>query len=244
MARLTFLLLTFFVIGAAQAKVNLNPEFGSLQYRANSVFSPDQPDPRRYMDEVLVIFHGFMSAIPNSTYKRIHKQFFESMTVIGVNYDALDVPATVGFLETVKKKYLRGRKVTVLGTSLGGFWAVYFGDRIGAQKVVLLNPVVDPGGQLEKYVGKVRLNPRRDKFVRVTRERLDGYGAIHLRRAYEPRTLLILTANDELVDPYLTRKAFENRSNVEMIWYPTGGHTINLRKHPAMDRIKEFIRSP
>lgn len=237
------LMLTFFAIGAAQAQVDLNPEYGSPHYLAYSVFSPDEPDPQKFKDQVLVVFHGFMSAVPNGTYKRIRKKFFESMTVIGVNYDPLDVPATVAFLDAVNEKYLKGRKVTVLGTSVGGFWARYFGNRIGAHKVVLLNPVVDPRRQLERWVGKVRKNRRRKQSVRVTRAGLEGYGAIPMRRDRDPRTLLILSADDKVLDPYLAKKTFATSSNVELTWYQTGGHTINLRKHPALERIRAFVRS-
>ena len=243
MRRMTFLFLTFFVIGAAQAKVELNPEYGSPLYLAQSVFSPDEPDPRKFKNEVLVVFHGFMSAVPNGTYKRIRKKFFKTMTVIGVNYDPLDVPATVRFLDAVKEKYLKGRKVTVLGTSIGGFWAWYFGNRIGAYRVVMLNPVVDPRGQLGKWVGKIKKNRRRKQTIHITREKLDGYGGIRMRRDRDPRTLLILSADDKVIDPYLAKKTFETKSNVELTWYRTGGHTINLKTHPALDRIREFVRS-
>lgn len=68
MRRMIFLFLTFFVIGAAEAKVNLNPEYGGLPYRPPSVFSPDESDPQKFKNEVLVVFHGFMSAVANGTY--------------------------------------------------------------------------------------------------------------------------------------------------------------------------------
>lgn len=109
--------------------------------------------------------------------------------------------------------------------------------------MVLLNPVVDPRGQLRKWVGKTRKNKRRKQDVHVTSEGLDGYGAIRIRRDHDPRTLLILSEDDRILDPNLSKKMFETRPNVELTWYPTGGHTINLKKHPALNRIREFVRS-
>lgn len=240
---IVFLLLTFSMIGAARAKMDLNPEFGSRAYIAPSVFSPDEPDPRKFRNDVLVVFHGFLSAVPNGTYKRVRKLFFKSMTVIGINYDPLDVPATIEFLDAVNEKYLAGRKVTVLGTSLGGYWARYFGNRIGAYRVVLLNPLTNPRRQLEKWVGTTRMNNRRNRAVRVTRDGIDGYGGMRLRRGHDPRTLLILSADDTVSDPYLTKKNFATQPNVELVWYRTGGHTIDLRKHPALERIRKFVLS-
>jgi predicted esterase YcpF (UPF0227 family) len=236
-----FLFLTLFWIGDAEGKMDLNPPYGSPTYFVQSVFTPDEPDPKKFKNDVLVVFHGLMSAVPNGTYKRIRKQFFKSMTVIGINYDPLDVPATVKFLDAVKKKYLVGRKVTVLGTSLGGYWARYFGNRIGAYRVVLLNPITSPRVQLKKWVGMTRVNTRRKRAVRVTRDQLDAYGEVPKFRGLRPRTLLILSADDKAIDPHMARKKLASQPNVELAWYRTGGHTINLRKHPALARITKFL---
>ena len=94
-----------------------------------------------------------MSAIPNGTYKRVLKALKQERTVIGINYDPLDVAGTVKFLDEVYAQRLKGRRVTTLGTSLGAFWALYFGERFRAEKVIMVNPLVAPAEQLKKFAG-------------------------------------------------------------------------------------------
>ena len=153
-------------LAPALAQVNLNPPYGDAAYDAFTVLSPDAPDPEAARKDVIVVFHGFTSALPNGTYKRVRKFFKKTHTVIGVNYDPLDIDRTLAFLDTVGETWLKGRNTTVFGTSLGAFWAELFGKRIGAQKIVLLNPVTEPRRQLSRYIGKEKTNKRRVQTFR------------------------------------------------------------------------------
>ena len=143
----------FFSTNSVYAQVNLNPPYGSVDYKPYSVFSADKSYVVNKKNDVIVVFHGFKSAIPNGTFKIIRKSFLQSHLVIGINYDPLNVGGTLEFLNNVHEEWLTGRNVTVLGTSAGAYWANLFGHRIGAQKIILLNPVTDPVRQLGKYIG-------------------------------------------------------------------------------------------
>ncbi|MEM7212287.1 MAG: hypothetical protein AAF479_10415, partial [Pseudomonadota bacterium] len=52
-------------------KPNVNPEWGTAPYNANTIFTPDRDVGVPFKEKILVVFHGFRSAVPNGTYKRI-----------------------------------------------------------------------------------------------------------------------------------------------------------------------------
>lgn len=228
---------------AKGAKPNLNPEYGDPAYKAFTVFSPDAPTPGDYRDSVVVVLHGFMSALPNGTFKRVRKKLLKTHTALGLNYDPLDVEGTVAFLGAVAAEHLQGKNVTVLGTSLGGFWARYLGALIDARTVVLLNPVIDPARHMRKHEGSTRENRRRIKNYEIRPGIFDAYERFDINAMAGPPTLLIVARDDDRLDPEIALAALGSVAGVRTQVYAKGGHTINLKKHPALARIAHFVLS-
>lgn len=237
-------LLLIFLSATAAAKPDLNPEYGDPTYRANSVFSPDATSPADYKSRVMVVFHGFMSAVPNGTFKRLYRKFRRDYTVIGINYNPLEVERTLTLLNEVAVRHLQGREITVVGTSLGGFWARYFGKLTRAHRVVMLNPLVRPQRQLQKYAGRTRQNVRRARKYVIRQTDLAEYARFDVRRFDGPPTLLIVTLDDDQIDPNIAIRTYRGSANMTIEAYESGGHTIKLQRHNALDRIADFLASP
>lgn len=228
---------------AAAEKVNLNPEWGEAPYQAPSFFIPDDIEGKPTKDKVLIVFHGFKSAVPNGTFKRIYKLFRDTHTVIGINYNYFDIDGTKQRLDALAKDRLAGREVAVLGTSLGGFWADWYGNHIGAKQIVLLNPVTEPARLLQKYVGKTVESERRAYTFPVTAEDVAKYQDIAVEVSETPAILLIMTADDDRQIMTDTIPNFTNRGRLTLEIFPKGGHTINLKKHPARQVIRDYVLS-
>ncbi len=228
----------------ASAQVDLNPPYGDPPYKAFTVFSPDAPDPDAMLEDVMVVFHGFTSAVPNGTYKRVREAFRETHTVIGINYDPLDIERTLAFLDTVEEKWLKGRRTVVFGTSFGAFWADVYGHRIRAQKIVLLNPITEPARQLSKYVGEQATNKRRAQSFLVEASALERYASLGASELNGISRLVVLSADDEALDFRDALNVFAGREKTITMVYPDGGHTMDLRKHPARASIVEFVSNP
>lgn len=230
------------VLLAAGAKPQLNPEYGSPEYQAPSIFTPDRAVGRPIRDDVVVVFHGFRSAVPNGTFKRVRKLLKKSHTTIGVNYNYFDIDGTKALLAKLAEEELAGRNVTVFGTSLGGFWADWFGRQIGADQIVMINPVPTPSEELKKYVGKTEESTRRAISFETSAADVAGYRAIEDGGHAPIPTLLILTRDDDALDYRLSEQRFADRPNLELVMFDEGGHTLNLKKHPARDVIKAFVQ--
>ena len=225
----------------ARAEANLNPEYGDAAYRAFSVFAPTASQPEDYGEDVVVVFHGFMSAVPNGTFKRVFRRLRATHTVIGINYQPLDVRGTVSFLDGVHQRLLKNKCVTTLGTSLGAYWALQFGTRIGAAKVVMLNPVMSPHAQLQRFVGTEQQNIRRQVVYRPTSRALERYRELGVPTPGPSKSLLILTRDDDVLDYRIALDHFREMRGTDLIVYASGGHTVPLKKHPALDVITSFI---
>lgn len=236
-------LLAVLVTPAVAGKVNLNPEWGEAPYQAPSLFIPDDIEGKPTKDKVLVVFHGFKSAVPNGTFKRVYKLFRDTHTVIGVNYNYFDIDGAKQQLDALAKDRLAGREVVVLGTSLGGFWADWYGNQIGAKQIVLLNPVTQPAKLLQKYIGKTVESERRAYTFPVTAEDVAKYKSIAVEVSEAPAILLILTSDDDRSIMTDTIPNFTNRGRLTLEIFPKGGHTINLKKHPARQVIRDYVLS-
>lgn len=228
-------------VSPAIAQPDLNPPYGDPAYRAYTVFSPDAPDPAQARTDIVVVFHGFRSAVPNGTYKRVREALGETHTVIGINYETLDADRTAAFLEEVEARWLEGRRVVVVGTSMGGYWAYLFGNRVGARAIVMLNPVVDPARQLAKYVGKQTVNRRRARSFTVDGAAIQRYAPLQPPPRGAIPTLVLLAADDARLDYRKALRLFDGRTNTTVTVYPKGGHNLNLRTHPARAAIVEFV---
>ena len=191
---------------------------------------------------MVVVFHGFLSAIPNGTYKRVLKALKQERTVIGINYDPLDVAGTVKFLDEVYAQRLKGRRVTTLGTSLGAFWALYFGERFRAEKVIMVNPLVAPAEQLKKFAGTDLVSEKRAQTYHPTVEALNGYREIEVDAAKVRRILLILSRDDDVLNYRLALAKHLSHQGTDVVLYSEGGHTLQLKTHPAIDAIAGFVQ--
>ncbi|MEM9044681.1 MAG: YqiA/YcfP family alpha/beta fold hydrolase [Pseudomonadota bacterium] len=228
-------------LASAETKINLNPQYGSQVYFPPAIFTPDLDAGVSMKDQVIVVFHGFRSALPNGTFKRIREMMSETHSVIGVNYEYFDIEGTKKLLGQLRTDYLKGREVAVVGTSLGGYWANWFGHQVEADKIVLLNPVSNPAIFLRKYIALVVPSQRRDISFFVSAEDVARYREIPIERSEDPKTLLILTEDDPRIDHLETLSAWGGEPNVETLVYRSGGHTMNLKKHPAREAVRSFL---
>jgi hypothetical protein len=107
-----------------------------------TLYSGQGETAAEFKENVILMLHGFASAMPNRTYKVLNRAFGATHTVVGFNYDYVDVAANRAELQELYDRFLEGRNLIVVGTSLGGFWANYFANHVGARGAILINPVV------------------------------------------------------------------------------------------------------
>ena len=90
-------------------------------------------------------------------------------------------------------------QLTLVGSSLGGFYATWLAEQLGC-RAVLLNPAVDPARDLDKHVGATTTFHTNEPFE-FKPEYVDELRALAVARITQPeRYLLVAATGDELLD--------------------------------------------
>ncbi len=149
---------------------------------------------------MILYLHGFRSS-PQSFKARY---LGERMQVLGLAHDyvcpqlpaspAAAIQLALGFAAACPVEQL-----TVVGSSLGGFYATWLAEHLGC-RAVLLNPAVKPPRDLESYVGVTTHYHSVEPFE-FKRDYIDELKALTIEKITVPqRYFLIAATGDEVLD--------------------------------------------
>lgn len=190
-------------------------------------------------DDILLVFHGFASAMPNGAYKRLNETLSQHFTVVGFNYDYFDLEANDAAMSLVWEDLLADRNVVFAGTSLGGFWADYYAEQFGVERVILVNPVVDPVDQLRQFIGEHYVEKRQEDLT-VTVADVEKYVGREAGNNTDISRLVILTKDDDILDFSLAQQKYAGANDAVFI-FDQGGHTLNLGESRFADLLIDFL---
>ena len=149
---------------------------------------------------MILYLHGFRSS-PRSFKARVMQ---ERMTAAGRAGDLIcpQLPASPKAameLALLLAERHAPHNLSIVGSSLGGFYATWLAERLGV-RAVLLNPSVDPLKNLEKHVG-VTTNWHSDEPFEFRPEYIDELADLKVARITQPeRYFLIAATGDEVLD--------------------------------------------
>jgi predicted esterase YcpF (UPF0227 family) len=111
----------------------------------------------------------------------------------------------------IEREAPAGRDLTLIGSSLGGFYATHLAEQYGA-RAVLINPAIRPHDDLRPYLGP-QGNPFTGEEYAVTPEHFDELSMLAVTRITAPeRYFLLVRTGDELLD-WHEAVAFYARAN-------------------------------
>jgi predicted esterase YcpF (UPF0227 family) len=149
---------------------------------------------------MILYLHGFRSS-PGSFKAR---KMAAHMKALGRSEEFLcpqlpDSPlAAMQMLETTLAG-CAASQLTILGSSLGGFYATWLAEKIGC-KAILLNPAVQPPRDLVNYVG-VTTAYHSDAVFEFKKEYVDQLRAYTVENITRPERYFLLAATgDEVLD--------------------------------------------
>jgi hypothetical protein len=111
--------------------------------------------------------------------------------------------------------------VTLVGSSLGGFYATHLAEKHGL-RAVLLNPAVTPQLDLESYLGTQR-NLYTGEAYELTRDHIAEWRALEMPVIHPERYLLIVETGDEALD---YREAVRKYAGARQVVIEGGDHTL------------------
>ena len=171
---------------------------------------------------MLIYLHGFNSS-PGSHKARVLKSYMEEH---GLD-DEYCCPAlphlperAIAAIEAEIVKYPRD-SITLIGSSLGGFYATYLAER-HKLRAVLINPAVYPHQGLRAFLGSQR-NLYTGEQYEVTEEHLRQMQQLYLPRIDARRYLLLVETLDEVLD---YREAVKKYEGSRQIVIEGGDHSL------------------
>jgi len=207
----------------------------------HTLYTQDDEPAEAYKPRVLLLLHGLKSAMPNHDYGVIYEAFADSYTVAGFNYDYTDVMANVREFDDLFARFLDGRAVTVIGTSLGGFWADYVANHFETDGAILVNPSVKPEETMQRNLGEQYSKKRQASFT-VTQEAVNAYAKLNYAARRGVRRLVLLSKDDKILDYREAVEAYANAPGTKVVVFEMGGHNLALDRPDVAAVIRSFIK--
>lgn len=149
---------------------------------------------------MILYLHGFRSS-PQSFKTRLIGERLEALGR-SAEYRCPQLPASPREAITLASGLaaeVAPAQLTLIGSSLGGYYATWLAERIGC-RAVLLNPAVKPPRDLEKYVGVTTMYHSNERFE-FKRDYIDELQALEVAQITHPeRYFLIAAQGDEVLD--------------------------------------------
>jgi len=175
---------------------------------------------------MLVYLHGFNSS-PASHKAQLMRSTMEGRG-LGSRYACPVLPdtprAALGAIEAVVKENSAGRAaqtLTFIGSSLGGFYATHFAEKLGC-RAVLINPAITPHLGLAAYLGPQK-NLHTGAPYDLTRAHLEGWRELLVERVDPEKYLLLLETGDEVLD---WREAARKYAGARAVIRDGGDHSL------------------
>lgn len=170
----------------------------------------------------LLYLHGFNSA-PSSHKARTLQRYMDERG-IGSQLSCPALPHhprdAAALIEGEFARFGAGN-VTLLGSSLGGFYSTWFAEKHDC-RAVLVQPAVQPSAGLESYLGPQK-NLYTGETYELTREHLDGWQSLVVEKVDPERYLLLLETGDEVLD---YRVAVSRYEGARMVIRQGGDHAL------------------
>ncbi|MFT2112616.1 YqiA/YcfP family alpha/beta fold hydrolase [Marinomonas sp. 2405UD68-3] len=179
--------------------------------------------------------HGFNSSEHSFKSNCIHKTL-ESMSLT----DCYLMPRlswepnkAIAQASTLIEQHL-SEGITLIGSSLGGFYAGYLSEKYSIN-AVMVNPAVSAHTLLVNYLGE-QTNPYTNEEYVLTQEHMLQLRSLDTPMMTPERYWLMLQEGDEVLD---YRKALKKYPNVRLTQEPLGNHSfVHFERH--IDDILTF----
>lgn len=197
---------------------------------------------------MVIYLHGFGSIGSSEKVDRLIQKFgAESVRAPDLPMDPVEVfdivrKLVIEFGESLTLSSPKSNRLVFVGTSLGGFYANYFGHVFDAPAVIV-NPSTNPSERLRQRLGPNK-NFQTDEEFLVTVAHLDtlSYMRNYLKTNYQASLVNIFAAKDDEIVPYESVLEAYPFNAFECI-VDTGGHRFTEHWDLVIKRIEELRNS-
>ena len=171
---------------------------------------------------MLIYLHGFNST--PASHKATALRTYMSQHGLAEEFLCPALPhrplAAITSIESVIER-CRSRSITLVGSSLGGFYATYLAEK-HRLRAVLLNPAIYPHRDLMRYLGPQR-NLYSGEAYELTELHVHELAALWTERVDTERYFLLVETGDEVLD---YREAVARYAGARQLVVEGGDHTL------------------
>ncbi|MCX7893779.1 MAG: alpha/beta fold hydrolase [Burkholderiales bacterium] len=188
---------------------------------------------------MIVYLHGFNSTPQSKKARELHA--YMTARGLGADFVCPQLPHWPDDAIAAAERAIAaaaGRPVTLVGSSLGGFYATWLAERHDL-RAVLLNPACMAARDLHPLVGTQR-NLYSGEEYELTEAHIEAWERLRVPRITPSRYLLIVETGDEVLD---YREAVALYEGARQIVVEGGDHTlVSFPRH--LPTILEFAGYP
>lgn len=189
----------------------------------------------------IIYLHGFGSSGQSLKGQQI-KAYFEALAdcdieVVNPSYRMASPDASIRDIEAEITKNPND-SILLIGSSLGGFYAQYFGKKYQLPWV-MINPALSNESVFKSIIGHHH-NVYTDEEVEVDENYLQLFADYDVSLADQEQCLVFIDQADEVVDYRYAQQIYQNRASVYL--YPQGSHAFDHMEQ-ALEIIEEFIKN-
>ena len=184
----------------------------------------------------IIYLHGFQSDGQGSKYQAL-KSHFKNTDIQSPDLSANPNEVKTQINDLLNQLKERGEEVLLMGTSLGGFYSLYF-SAIHQLKAVIINPSMQPYETLERGVGQHQTY-KKGRSYHFKKEYLEDLR--QMKSAFEklnPADLyFFLSTDDELLDHSAVAEEFADAAHLS--WWDDSGHRFTrfVELLPEVERV-------
>ena len=188
------------------------------------------------MNKNIFYFHGFASSA-NSTKAIIFNEFIkERFPNICLHIPNIDNSIEKSFIQLEKLVGKNKGDRLFIGSSLGGFYASYFAEKLDS-KAVLINPASNPYLGMEMYLGKNTNYSTNEEFY-LTKKDLEILKLNNVSKVNSPANYLVLIETGDDVIPFKYTLDFYSGCNFRIV--NGGSHSFDSFKE-KLEIISKFM---
>ena len=188
------------------------------------------------MTKTILYFHGFKSSSKSSKAQSIKNFIAKNAKNTKIIIPDLDDNFQNAHNQIEELIRLSGSNIVFMGSSLGGYYASYFSQKL-KKKAVLINPAVHPLKDFEVHLGENE-NYSSGKKFNISSKEISFVRTLSYKKLLTPNDLLILLESGDEILKYNKSASYFSGAYIDIAF--GGNHSYSLFKS-KFHKIQKFL---
>ena len=188
------------------------------------------------MTKTILYFHGFKSSSKSSKAQSLKNFIAKNAKNTKIIIPDLDDNFQNAYNQIEELIRISGSNIVFMGSSLGGYYASYFSQKL-KKKAVLINPAVHPLKDFEVHLGENENYSSGNKF-NISSKEISFIRTLSYKKLLTPNDLLILLESGDEILKYNKSASYFSGAYIDIAF--GGNHSYSSFKS-KFHKIQKFL---